>query len=385
MKTKFKKGLYQGYHYRPRKVVAPPPPGGDAAINSIQFIYTTIPAGSNTTGDNSGTITIPTAVNTANTMIITQCRCPNNTRRGVAAFELTDSTTITYHRRDTRSNIEVNIHVIEWDSSVNVQHFYFSNEGGASTLGDLDQTITSVDPTKTLVFLSCNSGDSNSSGRNRNTLWGALVTSATNLRLFRTWGDSTKFCNIGVQVVEFPTGTVQSGTITLAEADLTVDETITAVSDTANTFIHFTYTSDNGDNRDTACYPDLYLTSTTNLRVEKFDNPINQGDLEVYYQIAEIPNWNVQRVEHDWSGGGNIESETITAVNLSNSWVTGYRSGFGGQCYSGLDPNDLGTNSNNGNRSMHCLNELTSSTALEFYRTTSTFDARYTAYVVEVT
>ena len=364
------------------------PTGGNATISSIQFIYTTIPASptAETTGDNSGTITIPTAVNTANTMIITQCRNPNNTRRGVAAFELTDSTTITYHRRDTRSNLEVNIHVIEWDSSVNVQHFYFSNEDGANTgVGDLDQTITSVDPTKTLVFMSVNSADGNSTGRNRNTLWGALITSATNLRLFRPWGASGDNSHIGVQVVEFPTGTVQSGTISIAEADLTADETITAVSDTANTFIHFSFSANNGDNRDSACYPDLYLTSTTNLRVEKIDNVVGQGEMEIYYQVAEIPNWNVQRVEHEFTGGGNTETETISTVDVDNAWVTGYRSGFGGQCYSGLDPNNLGTNSNNANRTMHCLNEIDNATTLNFYRTTPTFNARYTAYVVEVT
>ena len=349
----------------------------DAAINSVQFIYTTLPAGSNVSNDNTGTITI-SSVTTDQAMIIAQCRNPNNSRRGVASFELTSSTEITYHRYDDRSAIEVNLYVIEWDSNVSVQHGHESTLAGDGT-GLNDITITSVDTTKSLVFHSvCSAG---SSGRNRNNLTAAYLTSGTNLRFDRNYLSGTDAVHVGWQVVEFPSGTVQSGTTTVTSTDLTSDVTITAVSDTSNTFVHHSLTSDNADNKETDGYPDVSLTSTTNLRVERW---LADEDITVAYQVAEIPNWTVQRVENTFSGAGNIENQTITSVDTDNAFSMGYRSSFGGQSQSGTDQSSLGGSSNNANRTMHCLNEITSATNLEFYRAVSTFNASFVAYVIDV-
>ena len=349
----------------------------DASINSVQFIYTTLPAGSNVSNDNTGTITISSVI-TDQTMIIAQCRNPNNSRRGVASFELTSSTEITYHRYDDRSAIEVNLYVIEWDSNVSVQHGHESTLAGDGT-GLNDITITSVDTTKSLVFHSvCSAG---SSGRNRNNLTAAYLTSGTNLRFDRNYLSGTDAVHVGWQVIEFPSGTVQSGTTTVTGTDLTNDVTITAVSDTSNTFVHHSLTSDNADNKETDGYPDVSLTSTTNLRVERW---LADEDITVAYQVAEIPNWTVQRVENTFSGAGNIENQTITSVDTDNAFSMGYRSSFGGQSQSGTDQSSLGGSSNNANRTMHCLNEITSATNLEFYRSVSTFNASFVAYVIDV-
>ena len=349
----------------------------DAAINSVQFIYTTLPAGSNASDDNTGTITI-SSVTTSQTMVIAQCRNPNNARRGVASFELTGSTEITYHRYDDRSDVEVNLYVIEWDSNVSVQHGHESTLAGDGT-GLNDITITSVDTTKSLVFHSvCSAG---SSGRNRNNLTAAYLTSGTNLRFDRNYLSGSDAVHVGWQVVEFPSGTVQSGTTTVTSTDLTSDVTITAVADTSDTFVHHSLTSDNADNKETDGYPDVSLTSTTNLRVERW---LADEDITVAYQVAEIPNWTVQRVENTFSGAGNIENQTITSVDTDNAFSMGYRSGFGGQSQSGTDQSSLGGSSNNDNRTMHCLNEITSATNLEFYRAVSTFNASFVSYVVDV-
>ena len=83
----------------------------NAYVNSIQHIYTTLPAGGSASGDNTNDITI-TSVTTGQTMVIAQCRPPTNPGRGHAAFELVNSTTLRAHRVDNRSAVEVQIMII---------------------------------------------------------------------------------------------------------------------------------------------------------------------------------------------------------------------------------------------------------------------------------
>ena len=344
-----------------------------AAIESIEFIYTTLASQEIYSGDNTGTITI-SSVDTDQTIIIAQCRNPNNAARGVAAFELTNSTTITWHRSFLESDIEVYIYVVEFDSTVDVQRGYTS-----STSSTQNVTITSVDTTEALVLQSTASGDD--TGYTWHTIQEAYLSSATNLVLERA-SQANKTLFTAWQVIELPDADIQSGQTSLSASDSSEDVTITAVSDTSNTVIHHSVWDANDETAGPGLFPQLELTSTTNLNITRYDDTNAQ---EVAWQVVEVPNWDVQRIEMGWTEAGNTEDETISTVSTSTAFPLGAFSGLGGQGNIGYDTS-ASTVTNANFSTLFCLTEIDSTTNVEFYRAAAAaYDADYVTYIVNVT
>ena len=168
---------------------------------------------------------------------------------------------------------------------MSVQHGY-----GASTTAQQDITISSVDTDKALTLESCSAAVS---GYSREAFQYCHLSSATNLQLYRN-GSASVNCLSGWQVVEFPTGTIQRGTTSLTSANLTADETLTAVSDVSDCFIVNSFLVGENNNA-LEVNPKLELTSTTNLRLTRPGDDLLRPSASAW-QVAEIPGMTVQAV-----------------------------------------------------------------------------------------
>ena len=301
MKTKFKKGLYQAYHYRPRKST-PPPSGG--IITGVQKI-----TGSLTTST-SGTISIPTAVSDMSRTWIIATSYPEMdfADQAAAAFHLTDTDEITYYRDSAGGSNEVPycIYVVEFDSTVTVQRGYehINNIG----LTSWTETISSVDTTKSIIHMTTN-GPTGGWG---NQMWqGVTFNSSTELGFEkqRTQGIHTAW-----QVIEFTTGDVQHGSTSLGGTDTSVDVTLSTI-DLSNTFLLFSYKINSSSYQNAHALGSF--TSTTNLN---FSRPQAHNVHTIYYQVADIPDFSVQDVTTTILAANSSATSTLSTVSLSTAF-----------------------------------------------------------------
>lgn len=342
-------------------------------IESRERIYTTIAAGSSSTGDNTDDITI-SSVTMGQTMFFWQVRAANNSRRGHCTPEFVNSTTLRAHRYDNRSALEIEIQVIEWDSSVTVQHDYtYTASSDADTF---DFTLSAITIANAFPLWACSS-DQNNYGRNNEYKY--TFTSTTNLRLERNSnGIGAMF--MGIQVVEHEDFDVQHVTVSFDDADTSVDTTITAVT-LANTFCIAGFSVINNFNLDESAKYEL--TSTTNLRIERASAAVS-ADQEWTIAVVECAAFTVQKVTQNCLSTDGISLyPTITSVDTSRSFVFIDKNGLGGQNGIGYSTDSLSSAVGNF-RNLYALTDFDSSTSVHLYRSRDTANVEFRFYVVEV-
>ena len=344
----------------------------DPVVNSIQVITSTLPSGSSGSGDNTNNVTI-SSVNTSQTILIPQAEIPNNARTNVVA-ELLDATTIRFHRYDDRSATDVTVYVVEFDSSVSVQRGYSYDVNASNTISN---AISSVNVSNSFALLSVGIGDRDWGGAS---FYYPSITSSTNLNLIRDSSLSESFLVFySWQVVEMPSGSVQSGVTSFATTDTQQDVTISSVTE-GNAFVLSAITTPD-NTEDIHAVPDVYLTSGTNLRIARATN--GGSNINVAWQVIENPAFNVQEITSTFTDSSSSQSETITSVDTSVSFALCSMQGPSGNS----GPGYVSTTASHDRqdwRSVFVSTEITSATALNFSRGNNTVNALHRAYVVEV-
>ena len=235
------------------------------------------------TGITDGSTQSITAVDLANTFVLTSCTQGGTAWGGddIAGADLTATTTIT-HRVDTGTVGFVNHQVVDMgDASVQK----------VSTLGS---TGTTINKTISAVVLgrsfSVGQSEMSDSGNFTN-LATSELTSTTNLQHVRTGTDSRDFYDY---VVELPVGWITSfGTGTISSGNASAGITI-SVSDTANAFVLIGSasqlpsgrTAETGDNTADA-FVNSNMTSTTNVNVTRYSSSTDVTIIKIW-AIEEV-------------------------------------------------------------------------------------------------
>ena len=232
-------------------------------------------------------------------------------------WELTDGNTITVARTDTTGNITVFWVLLSFSSGVVVQHKSISLSA-LQTTNTAAINAASIGGGRWIV-----SGGVNPGNGNANRSFGRLVfDSSTQISATRLTADNSDSAVYKCQVVEYDNATVQTVSGTLSSSTATTDDkTITAVT-TAKTAIWGTMSADGG-NPD-AIFWDAFLTSTTNLRLQRTTGTSLSFNYTVYV-VEFTGSESVQANAVAQADGVGTSNLTITAVDtaLAVAMLTG--------------------------------------------------------------
>lgn len=244
-------------------------------------------------------------VDTSKSILLYSYRLADSSQAGGTRLigTLSNSTTITFEKDGTGSDIIVEWKVVEFDSGVFVQHVY-----STSSNGTIDTTISTVNMNKTFVLSDGFWKDSTSTRSTEKPR--SFLTSETNVRMLRASGISgiRSVC----QVVQIDNADVQTGFLnttrlgdTAAISSVSPEKAFVVCSASDSSAVKVQGADD--------WALSARLTDSTTISFTRYSN---DRELSVRWYVVEIPDagFQVQRGEHMFSG---VNAEDIALSGIA--------------------------------------------------------------------